>query len=66
MRLGMAKRSVCFPFRAPSTTSLRVLWSQKMSSKWPREYERVPGLDEIDRNDFVALTKARQQWVRDR
>lgn len=37
-----------------------------MSTKWPREYERVPGLDEIDRNDFVALTKARHQLVRDR
>ena len=32
----------------------------------PRKYERVPGLDEIDTNDFVALTKARDQWVRDR
>ena len=34
--------------------------------KFPREYERVPGLDEIDRNDPVALVKARHQWTRDR
>jgi NADH dehydrogenase (ubiquinone) 1 beta subcomplex subunit 10 len=30
------------------------------------EYERVPGLDEIDPKDFVALKKARDQLVRDR
>lgn len=40
--------------------------SSSAKPKWPREYERVPGLDEIDPNDFVALTKAREQWVRDR
>lgn len=31
-----------------------------------RKYERVPGLDEIDQSDFVALAKARDQWVRNR
>ena len=31
-----------------------------------RKYERVPGLDEIDQTDYVALAKARDQWVRDR
>ena len=31
-----------------------------------RKYERVPGLDEVDENDFVAVAKARDQWVRDR
>ncbi len=36
-------------------------------SKWmPRKYERVPGLDEIDTDDFVAVAKARDQWVRER
>jgi len=35
-------------------------------SKWPREYERVTSIEDVDPNDFVALTKARQQWVRDR
>lgn len=41
--------------------------SPKAESKWmPRKYERVPGLDEIDSTDFVALAKARDQWVRDR
>lgn len=40
--------------------------SSKLDSKWPRKYERVPGLDEIDSTDFVALAKARDQWVRDR
>lgn len=35
--------------------------------KWPREYEeRVPGLDEVDPSDFVALKKARNQQARDR
>lgn len=36
------------------------------SGKWPREYERVTPIEEVDQNDFVALTKARNQWVRDR
>jgi hypothetical protein len=31
-----------------------------------RKYDRVPDLDEIDQSDFVALAKARDQWVRDR
>lgn len=31
-----------------------------------RKYERVPDLEEIDKNDFVALAKARDQWVRGR
>ena len=35
-------------------------------SKWPRKYERVTSIEDVDPNDFVALTKARQQWVRDR
>ena len=35
-------------------------------SKWPRDYERVPSVHEVDPNDFVAFTKARHQWVRDR
>ena len=36
-------------------------------SKWmPRKYERVPGLEEVDPSDFVAVAKAREQWVRDR
>jgi NADH dehydrogenase (ubiquinone) 1 beta subcomplex subunit 10 len=35
-------------------------------NKWPREYERVPELEEVDRNDFVAYTKAKHQRVRDR
>jgi len=34
--------------------------------KWPREYERVPTEDEIDKNDYVALMKARHQAARDR
>ena len=39
----------------------------KPEDKWmPRKYERVLGLDEIDHSDFVALAKARDQWVRDR
>ena len=37
-----------------------------MSKKWPREYERVTPIEEVDPNDSVALTKARNQWVRDR
>ena len=36
------------------------------SSKWPREYERVTPIEEVDQNDFAALHKARSQWVRDR
>ena len=36
------------------------------ADKWPREYERVPGLDEVDKNDFVAYNKALHQAVRDR
>ena len=36
------------------------------STKWPREYERVTPIEEVDPNDFVALNKARHQWVRDR
>lgn len=36
------------------------------AEKYPREYPRVPSIDEIDRNDFVALKKARDQWARDR
>ena len=35
-------------------------------SKWPRDYERVPSVHEVDPKDFVAFTKARHQWVRDR
>ena len=31
-----------------------------------REYPRYPGLDEIDHSDFVALSRAREQAVRDR
>lgn len=34
--------------------------------RYPRQYERVPGLDEIDQNDPVALWKAREQFTRDR
>ncbi len=37
----------------------------KMSDE-SREYPRVPGLDEIDHHDFVALRKAREQQTRDR
>ena len=37
-----------------------------MAVKYPREFPRVPGIDEIDRNDVVALRKARDQWARDR
>ncbi len=36
------------------------------ADKWPRQFERVPGLEEVDRDDFVAYTKARHQRVRDR
>ena len=36
------------------------------ADKWPREYERVPGLDEVSRDDFVAYTKAKHQAARDR
>ena len=34
--------------------------------KWPREYERVAELEDVDRNDFVAYTKSKHQRVRDR
>ena len=34
--------------------------------KWPREYERVTELEDVDRNDFVAYTKSKHQRVRDR
>ena len=34
--------------------------------KYPREYPRVTSLEEVDRNDFVALANAQNQWVRDR
>ena len=30
------------------------------------EYPKEPGLDEVDKNDLVALTRARHQWVRER
>ena len=36
------------------------------ADKWPRQYERVTPIEEVDPTDFVALTKARNQWVRDR
>ena len=36
------------------------------SSNWPREYERVTPIEEVDQSDYVALSKARSQWVRDR
>jgi hypothetical protein len=35
-------------------------------NKWPRKYERVTELEDVDPNDFVALTKARHQRARDR
>ena len=34
--------------------------------KFPREYPTVPSLDEIDRKDFVALKRARDQQTRER
>ena len=34
--------------------------------KFPREYPTVPGLDEIDPKDFVALKRARDQRTRER
>ena len=34
--------------------------------KYPREYPTVPGLDEIDPKDFVALKRARDQRTRER
>lgn len=37
-----------------------------MAEPFHREYPRVPSLDEVDRSDVVALTRAREQWVRDR
>ncbi len=37
-----------------------------MSNNWPREYERVTDLKDVDREDMVAFTKAKHQWVRDR
>jgi hypothetical protein len=30
------------------------------------EYPKEPSLEEVDKNDFVALTRARHQWVRER
>ncbi len=36
------------------------------SNNWPREYERVTDLKDVDREDMVAFTKAKHQWVRDR
>ncbi len=36
------------------------------SAKWPRQFERVPDLDEVDKNDYVAVAKAREQRTRDR
>ena len=37
------------------------------TNNWrPREYERVPDLSEVDPEDYVAYTKAKHQWVRDR
>ena len=35
-------------------------------NKWPRRYERVPDLEEVDQEDMVAVAKARHQRVRDR
>lgn len=37
-----------------------------MATNYPGEYERVPGLDEVDPKDFLALRRARDQWTRDR
>ena len=37
-----------------------------MAHNWPRDYERVPDLDEIDKSDAVAVVKAKQQANRDR
>ncbi|XP_003382776.1 PREDICTED: NADH dehydrogenase [ubiquinone] 1 beta subcomplex subunit 10-A-like isoform X2 [Amphimedon queenslandica] len=37
-----------------------------MASKWPREYPRVPGLDEVEPGDFLGKQKARDQVARDR
>ena len=37
-----------------------------VSNKWPRVYERVPEVEDVDRNDLVAYTKSRHQRVRDR
>ena len=34
--------------------------------KWPRKYERVTELEDVDPSDMVALNKARDQRVRDR
>ena len=34
--------------------------------KFQREFERVPTIEEIDRNDPVAWLRARDQYVRDR
>ena len=38
----------------------------KMASKWPREYPRVPSLEEVEPGDFVGIKKARDQAARDR
>ena len=37
-----------------------------MAEPFHRKYPRVPTFDEIDKNDAVAVTRAREQWVRDR
>lgn len=38
----------------------------KMASKWPREYSRVPSLEEVEPGDFLGKQKARNQAARDR
>lgn len=42
---------------------------QKMAAeeaKFNRDYPRVPGLDEVDKNDLVGVQRAKDQYSRDR
>ena len=57
-RIVLVKAHQCLSFSLTGCTM--------SSSKWPREYERVAPIEEVDQNDYVALNKARNQWVRDR
>lgn len=42
------------------------MYIHTVPNKWPRKYERVTELEDVDPNDLVAFTKARHQRERDR
>ena len=48
------------------TTYVSFVFAYVVPGKWPRSYERVPDLNDVDPNDIVAVIKAREQRVRDR